>query len=517
MGTVGLPGVSFGGVSRSDGWKAIGRSTYQMGIECHEGVPEDKHRNGQQVYHVRHWLLLPDDVDPVPWRREAVWQAAGEIEKRKDAREGRFFDISWPRELPTERIEGFVERVYRGFTDIGLAVQIDWESSAAIDGEPNDHLHGLISTRTLSNTGFASAKCRQLDVWFRSGVRHRVADLFNAIAEDCGIDVRFDPAPNAVRDNALPQEDRLPRRIVRDRAAPGAGTRLSQRDRQRALRREHEQVTAEIEALERQACDLRAGIDARFEDMSVLTSWQAEGQGAKPLPVEVAMTAFMGAGIAIDERVAVEGVGVAFVVDGTVLIDAGDRILIEGRLQADPARAVHVLARRKGWRDLGLTDSDGMPIPVPPDPAPLLPSVSGMARKRSRIELMGKGNVLRAAREVVQTIRAADPESRGEMLAKVAAWGNRGLERLVAALVSYTGEPNDLSVGIILDMIDRALGQEDYLWRRHVLEQDLEAMTVPGTPLSRPFRPHPRFYDLYPVPPDDGARHAHAGGGEVLQ
>lgn len=517
MGTVGLPGVSFGGVSRRDGWSAIGRSTYQMGIECHEGIPEDKHRNGCRVSHVQHWLMLPEGADPSVWPREVVWEAAGDIEKRKDAREGRFFDISWPRELPTDRIEGFVGDLYRGFVEMGLAVQVDWETSPAEDGLANDHIHGLISTRTLSSLGFAKKKWRALDSWFRTDVRHRVADLFSAIAEDCGIEVRFDPASNAAREDALPPEDRLPRRTVRDRAAPGAEIMLAQRERQRALRREHEQVMVEIEALERQAGDLQAEIDAQFEDMSVLTSWQAEGQGAKPLLVEVAMTAFMSAGIAVDERVAVEGVGVAFVVDGTVLIDAGDQILIEGRLQANPARAVHVLARRRGWRDLSLTDSDGMPIPVPPEPAPLLPSVSGMARKRSRIELMGKGNVLRAAREVMQTIRAADPESRGEMLAKVAAWGNRGLERLVAALVSYTAEPNDLSVGIILDMIDRALGQEDDLWRRHVLEQDLEAMTVPGTPLSRPFRPHPRFYDLYPVPPDDGARHAHAGGGEVLQ
>lgn len=519
MWMTGLPGVSFGGVSRRDGWSAIGRSSYQMGIECHDGVREDKQRNGCRVSHVRHWLLLPEGADPSIWTRNAVWEAAGDIEKRKDAREGRFFDISWPRELPTERIDGFVEDLYRGFADMRLAVQIDWETSPADDGLANDHIHGLISTRTLSSLGFAKSKCRELDVWFRTGVRHRVADLFNAIAEDCDLDVRFDPAPNAAREDALPPEGRVPRRIVRDRAAPGAEFRLSQRERQRALRREHEQVMVEIEALERQAFDLQAEIGARFEDMSVLTSWQSEGQGVKPLPVELTMTAFMSAGIAADERMAVDGVGAAFVVSGTTLIDAGHRILIDGELGDNAARAAHLLARRKGWRDLSLTDPDGMPVPVPPEPARLSPSVSGMTRKRFRIELMGKGNVLRAAREVVQTLRAADPESRSEMLAKVAIWGNRRLERLVAELVGYTGEPNDLSVEVVLDMIDRAMGQDDDLWRRYVLEQNLEAMTIPGTPLSRPFRPHPRFYEYYPERLNDnrGHGHAHAGSGEVLQ
>lgn len=519
MGTVGLPGVSFGGVSRGDGWSAIGRSDYQMGVECHDGgVPAEKQRAGHLVEHVRHWLLLPDDVDPSIWTRAAVWKAAGEIETRRDAREGRFFDISWPRALRTDRIDGFIEDLYRTFVEMGLAVQIDWESSPASDEEPNNHIHGLISTRTLSNVGFAKNKCRSLDSWFRTGVRHRVADLLNAIAQDCDLDVRFDPAPNAAREDALPPEDRLPRRALRDRTAPGAEPRLSQRDRQRALRRQHEQVTAEIEALGRKACDLRAEIEAQFEEMSVLTPWQAGQEGVKPLPLEVTITALIGAGIVVDERIAVEGVGAAFVVGGTALIDAGDRILIEGRLQADAARAVHVLARRKGWRALSLTDSDGMPIPVPPEPVQVSLSLSRVVRERSRIELMGKGNLIRAAREIVQTIRAADSESRREMLAKVAIWGNRGLERLVAHLVGYTEEPEDLSVQVVLDMIDRAMGQDDDLWRRYVLEQDLDAMTVPGTPLSRPFRPHPQFYDLYLVPSGDSARHGHArAGGEVRQ
>lgn len=227
----------------------------------------------------------------------------------------------------------------------------------------------------------------------------------------------------------LPPEDRLPRRVVRDRAAPGGESRLSQRDRQRALRREHEQLLLEIEALDRHECDLRGKIDTQFEDMAVLTLWRAKQEGEQPLTVEVTMTAFMSAGIVIDERIAVDGVGAAFSVGGTVLVDAG--------------RAAYLLSRRKGWRDLSLTDPDGMPIPVPPEPARVSLNVSGVSGQRSRIEGMGKGNVLRSAREILKAVRTADPESRTAMLAKVAAWGNWRLERLVADLISYTGEPKD--------------------------------------------------------------------------
>jgi hypothetical protein len=41
MRTVGLLGISYGGVSRRDGWSAAGRSQYQMGLEVRGGVPEE--------------------------------------------------------------------------------------------------------------------------------------------------------------------------------------------------------------------------------------------------------------------------------------------------------------------------------------------------------------------------------------------------------------------------------------------------------------------------------------------
>ena len=102
--TVGLPGVSYGGVSRREGWSAPGRSEYQMARERRDGIAAAKGRSGNPVTHMRHWLLLPRAVNPAIWTREMVWDAAQQAETRKDAREARFFDISWPRELPTERI-----------------------------------------------------------------------------------------------------------------------------------------------------------------------------------------------------------------------------------------------------------------------------------------------------------------------------------------------------------------------------------------------------------------------------
>jgi len=141
MRTVGLPGVSYGGVSRREGWSAPGRSRYQMGVERRDNVPVDKQRGGEPVMHVRQWLMLPNGVDTDVWTREAIWEAAQRAETRSDAREGRYFDITWPRELPTDLIERCVEELYRPLVDLGLIVQVDWETSPAEGAEPNDHLH----------------------------------------------------------------------------------------------------------------------------------------------------------------------------------------------------------------------------------------------------------------------------------------------------------------------------------------------------------------------------------------
>lgn len=508
MRTIGLPGVSFGGVSRRDGWSAAGRSEYQMGIERRDGVPQDKHRNGHQVNHVRHWLLLPKGVDPSVWTREAVWEAAGASEKRQDAREGRYFDMSWPRDLPTERIEGFVDGLYSAFVEMGLAVQVDWESSPASDGEPNDHIHGLIATRTLSSTGFSSAKSRDLDVWFRAGVRKRVADLFNEIAQDCGAEVRFDPRPNSMREEALPPEDRLPRRALRNVAFPVRETMVERRDEQRRWRHEHDLLSVEITELEQSALDLRADLKAELETMSVLTSWQHEGADALPLSMEVAMTAFIGAGIAVDDRMMIEGIGAAFSIGETTLIDAGDRIFADGVLGDNAVRALRLLARRKGWRDLSLVDAFGMPIPVPAEPERQQLHVPEYRTPRSRLIHLGKHDVFAAARQVLDELKTALPDQRQAMLDRVVRWGNPRLERLTALLLTQAGDgaPTPISIATVLHMIDEAVGPGGGLWHRYALERDLIAMTVPGSVLSRPFRPHASFYQHFPMLRPDGGQ-----------
>ena len=516
MGTVGLFGVSFGGVSRQEGWSAPGRSAYQMGVEYPDGIPVAKRRGGETVVHMQHWLMLPDGVDPSIWSREAIWEAARQAETRRDAREGRFFDIAWPRQLPTDRIGQFVGDLYAPFAVMGLAVQVDWETSLAADGQPNDHLHGLISTRALTNAGFAAGKCRELDVWFRSDVRRHVAGLFDSIAETYGIDVRFDPRPNVEREDTLPPEDHLPRRIVRNRLAAGATKMLDRRDAQRNLREEHDAIVDRIEKLHEERKSLLAALETELDNMAVLTSWQHVGQEIKPLAVEIAMTAIMGRGVAVDRHRSVDGLGLALVVGRTVIIDNGNRILIEGPLDDDAVRTLHVLAGHKAWRDLSLVDWSGMPTPVPPDP--MRPAVERMTSPRvveqSKLYRRSKHHLIIAAEEIVQNLKAASSLERSAILERVLGWGNPHLERMVAQLVAHAERQSSgpISAKSVVHMMDQSLNGDADLWYAYRLEQDLVAMTTPGNALSRPFQPHPRFYEYFGV--QDGADHGYRAGSE---
>lgn len=504
MQIVGLPGVKYGGVSRKDNWTAQGRSEYQMGIERLDGVPADKCRSGAPVAHCRQWFMLPLGADPAVWTREAVWSAAQKAEIRSDAREGRFFDIDWPRDLPTEFINGFVNDLYGPLVAMGLCVQVDWETVPAADGLPNDHLHGLVGTRVLSNAGFSPTKCRRLDLWFRNNVRRRVAGLFNAIAEGQGLTIRFDARLNAEREDSLPPEDHLPRGILRNRKSAASAGILERRDAQRGLRRKHEGAKVRANELKAEHLSLMDEARAKLDEMATLTSWQQADGSAGPLPVATAMAALMGKGVVLDRHIFLGALGAAYLVGGSAVVDQGHRILVEEPLNGDAITAMHVLARNKGWRDLSLADAFGMPIPVPPD--------RSLAKHRSTVSTsavnlwqgLGKHQVVRAAATVVERWRSASMEEREDLIGRVLEWGSPQLGRLVAQLAAHGDAPSLATLGskdLAIMMMVATNGSQD-IWDVYDLEQDILAMTVPGNVLSGPFHPHPRFYEYYDLAGD---------------
>lgn len=371
-----------------------------MGVDRQAGVPRPKKRDGNLTEHLKQWVMLPADVDPIVWTRAEIWRAASDAEARSDAREGRFFDLTWPRELPTDEMDASVVALYQPFVDVGLAVQADWERSMASDGQFNDHLHGLLATRVLTNAGFASTKSREVDAWFRSGVRSHVAKVVNSIAEARNLAVRFDFRPNVDRDDALPPEMLLSRNTIRSRSASARAGR-ARRDALRTLRGEYEQVVADIAALEQRAVEHLAEIETSLDTMVVLTSLQ--GKLGDVLSSGAAIQTLARAGMEVTDWFEADRFGLVVVARDATFIDAGTRILVDGQLSADATGALLLLARRKGWRDLSLTDETGMPLPLPVAP-PCRDAAHRMAAVRLDVHV--RHGAVSAARWVGSTLRA---------------------------------------------------------------------------------------------------------------
>lgn len=484
MSALGLIGVSFDGVMRSSGGGALQRSAYQMGMEY--GSSNGKVRGGGPVQHLRQWLLLPDSVEPSIWTRKRIWTAAAAAEVRKDAREGRTFDMGWPRELPLELMDAAVAQLYRPFLEMGLPIQVDAERSMAADGKPNDHLHGLIATRVLTNEGFAPTKCRQVDTWFLAGVRGHVANTFNDVAQASGLQVTFDPRPNAEREDGLPPEDYLPRSHTRTATYESV---VAQRTADRRLRHEFKDLSAQISSLRREEAKIRAEIRSQIAGLTVLTATQATST-KEPITAEEMAAALVSLDASVEAPFVVPGIGTAVVVESTLVLDTGYRILIDEPLQKEAVEAAITLAQRKGWgRDLGLMDSFGMPLPVPKYEAPLnLRDVQGTEGRL-------RGDVLTAARWIAGEVDIENHDRRG-LQERVLRRDDPALNRLVGRLSSLASGDDTPATETTEDVLRSALGELD-LWPRYRLEQDLSYLLVPGHALSRPFKVPSGFAESY--------------------
>ncbi|MER8814136.1 AAA family ATPase [Mesorhizobium sp. M0965] len=170
-------------ISRSAGGSAV-RSAAYNGREAIKAqrtgeVFYFKHREAPE----HHEVLLPEGAPAELASSDALWNAAEAMEKRKDAQLARELVLALPanQELDHEdRVELARSFAQEHFVAKGLAVQLDVHAphGAESEGErANYHAHLLITTRRLSEDGFAAKKARDLDpVIKRGGGRAIVAE-----------------------------------------------------------------------------------------------------------------------------------------------------------------------------------------------------------------------------------------------------------------------------------------------------------------------------------------------------
>lgn len=199
---------------RSEGRSAVAAAAYRSASRLHDA------RTGQDFDYrskpvVMSMLACPPDAPEWVKDREMLWNRAEEAERRKDAVVARECEISIPRDIPEHQWQAFAYAVAAAYTDAGAIADIAIHCPADAYGEPQPHVHIMLTTRALdasSASGFAATKNDNLAAIFESGGRRggtkgealkteraRVAAVMNDFLAAAGTDRRASHESNADR------------------------------------------------------------------------------------------------------------------------------------------------------------------------------------------------------------------------------------------------------------------------------------------------------------------------------
>jgi len=142
-------------VSRASGRSAVASMAYRAGERLtneRDGITHDFTAK-QGVEHAE--IVLPEGVS-ADWARDRpdLWNAAEFVEKRKDARVAREFEVALPHELtPEQRLEATRELAQELANRYGAAVDFAIHSPHDASDVRNHHAHVMMTTRQVTAEG----------------------------------------------------------------------------------------------------------------------------------------------------------------------------------------------------------------------------------------------------------------------------------------------------------------------------------------------------------------------------
>jgi hypothetical protein len=216
-------------------------------------------------------IVLPDGAPEWATDRVALWNAAEQAEKRKDACVAREFEVALPAELsPAERRRLVLDFAKEMANQEGCAVDVAIHAPGKEGDDRNHHAHILRTTRKVEVDGLGAKldteKAGRKRAEDLGAVRARWAELTNERLRENGIEVRVDHRNYAERGiETVPTLHLGP-------AATGYERRTGQpsenRMRQQSaaerlvLAREVGELEREAQAAERVILDLSVGLEA---------------------------------------------------------------------------------------------------------------------------------------------------------------------------------------------------------------------------------------------------------------
>ena len=249
-------------ISRSTGRSVVAAAAYRAADhlmdERYDQVRDYTHKS--DVAHAE--IMLPAGAPDWMADREKLWNAVEAVEKRKDAQLAREFQIALPRELTLKQnIELAREFMQREFVAQGMVADFAIHNDKGKDGEPQPHIHVLLTLREITPDGFGQKVRAWNDKSLLLGWREAWAEVANRHLGFYDHDIRIDHRTLAEQGIDLEPQSKIGAAVAQDRMA-----RLA--DHQRIARENGERILENpliaFEALTRQQSTFTHHDIARF-------------------------------------------------------------------------------------------------------------------------------------------------------------------------------------------------------------------------------------------------------------
>lgn len=176
-------------VKRSEGRSAVGAAAYRSGSSITDERTGYTFDYTQKLGVEHTEILAPEGAAAWVYDRTTLWNTVEQHERRSDAQVARELEIALPVELSKDQqLELMRDFVRRTFVSQGMVADF----AIHLDNPENPHAHLLLTTRTLTETGFG-AKRRdwnakaELLTW-----RGQWAEIANEHLARAGLDLRID-------------------------------------------------------------------------------------------------------------------------------------------------------------------------------------------------------------------------------------------------------------------------------------------------------------------------------------
>jgi ATP-dependent exoDNAse (exonuclease V) alpha subunit len=152
-----------GNHSRGKGRSAVAGAAYRAG-EKHRDIRTGllhNYSDRQDVLYSE--IFTPQSAPAWAHERGELWNHVEEAEKRKDSRLAKDIDASLPWQLDTKHRDYMIKDFAYDLTRKGLIVDANIHDAHDGGSDKNIHVHLMVTTRTVDETGFAKGKFLELD------------------------------------------------------------------------------------------------------------------------------------------------------------------------------------------------------------------------------------------------------------------------------------------------------------------------------------------------------------------